>query len=236
MDGFTVALLSDFHYDPYFSVHPLRAAIPLVNQIRPDLIVLTGDFVSVPTIGDAKKAALAAEPCVRLLREMTAPHGLWAVLGNHDEDTDPAHIAAALEAENIHVLANHAHAIERDGARIWLAGVNDVFTRTADVPQTLRGVPADEAVILMVHEPDFADVACRYPVDLQLSGHSHGGQIRIPLLPPLYLPSLAKKYVLGTYQVGPMTLYTNAGLGTVLVPMRLNCPPEIALLTLHSRH
>jgi predicted MPP superfamily phosphohydrolase len=236
MDGFTVALLSDFHYDPYFSVHPLRAAIPLVNHLRPDLIVLTGDFVSVPTIGDAKKAALAAEPCVRLLREMTAPHGLWAVLGNHDEDTDPAHITAALEAENIHVLANQAHAIERDGARIWLAGVNDVFTRTADVPQTLRGVPADEAVILMVHEPDFADVACRYPVDLQLSGHSHGGQIRIPLLPPLYLPSLAKKYVLGTYQVGPMTLHTNAGLGTVLVPMRLNCPPEIALLTLHSRH
>lgn len=235
MDGFTIALLSDFHYDPYFSVHPLRAAIPMVNHLHPDLIVLTGDFVSVPTVGDAKKAAFAAEPCARLLREMTAPCGLWAVLGNHDEDTDPQHVAAALEAENIHVLANQSHAIERDGARIWLAGVNDVFSRSADVPETLRGIPSDEAVILLVHEPDFADVACRYPVDLQLSGHSHGGQIRIPLLPPLYLPVLARKYVLGTYRVGPMTLYTNAGLGTVAVPMRLNCPPEITLLTLHSR-
>ncbi len=182
-----------------------------------------------------KKLRFAAEPCARLLREMTAPCGLWAVLGNHDEDTDPQHVAAALEAENIHVLANQSHAIERDGARIWLAGVNDVFSRSADVPETLRGIPSDEAVILLVHEPDFADVACRYPVDLQLSGHSHGGQIRIPLLPPLYLPVLARKYVLGTYRVGPMTLYTNAGLGTVAVPMRLNCPPEITLLTLHSR-
>ena len=235
MDGFTIALLSDFHYDPYFSVHPLEAAVPLVNHLHPDLIVLTGDFVSVPIIGDPKKAAFAAEPCARLLREMTAPCGLWAVLGNHDEDTDPQHVAAALEAENIHVLANQSHAIERDGARIWLAGLNDVFSRSADLPEALRGIPSDEAVILLVHEPDFADVTCRFPVDLQLSGHSHGGQIRVPFLPPLYLPVLARKYVLGTYQVGPMILYTNAGLGTVTVPMRLNCPPEITLLTLHSR-
>lgn len=235
MDGFSIALLSDFHYDPYFSVHPLEAAVPLVNHLHPDLIVLTGDFVSVPIIGDPKKAALAAEPCARLLREMTAPCGLWAVLGNHDEDTDPQHVAAALEAESINVLANQSHAIERDGARIWLAGLNDVFSRSADVPEALRGIPSDEAVILLVHEPDFADVTCRFPVDLQLSGHSHGGQIRVPFLPPLYLPVLARKYALGTYQVGPMILYTNAGLGTVAVPMRLNCPPEITLLTLHSR-
>jgi predicted MPP superfamily phosphohydrolase len=87
-------------------------------------------------------------------------------------------------------------------------------------------------VILLAHEPDFADEASRFPVDLQLSGHSHGGQIRVPLLPPLYLPSLAKKYILGTYHIGPLTLYTNAGLGTIGVPMRLNCPPEITLLTL----
>jgi hypothetical protein len=88
MDGFTIALLSDFHYDPYFSVHPLRAAIPLVNGLHPDLIVLTGDFVSVPAFGDEAKGASDAEPCARLLRQMTALHGLWAVLGNHDLDTD----------------------------------------------------------------------------------------------------------------------------------------------------
>jgi predicted MPP superfamily phosphohydrolase len=234
LDGFTVALLSDFHYDPYFSAHPLHASIAMVNGLRPDLIVLTGDFVSMPQFGDRRKGALAAEPCARLLRQMTAPHGLWAVMGNHDDSTDRKRVTQALQAENIRVLANQSEAIERDGARIWLAGVNDVLNKTADLPKTLRRVPAGEAVILLAHEPDFADEAARFPVDLQLSGHSHGGQVRIPLLPPLYLPPLAKKYVWGTYQVGPLALYTNAGLGTFGVPVRLNCPPEITLLTLRQ--
>jgi predicted MPP superfamily phosphohydrolase len=110
--------------------------------------------------------------------------------------------------------------------------VNDVLSSTADLNKTLRRVPAGEAVILLAHEPDFADEASRFPIDLQLSGHSHGGQVRIPLLPPLYLPDMAKKYVWGTYQIGPLSLYTNAGLGTIGVPVRLNCPPEITLLTL----
>ena len=232
MDGFTIALLSDFHYDPYFSIHPLRSAIGMVNDLRPDMIVLTGDFVSVPMFGDEKKGAFAAEPCARLLRQMTAPHGLWAVMGNHDEGTDREIVTRALQAENIRVLANQSEAIERDGTRFWLAGVNDVLSYTADLTQTLLPVPAGEAVILLAHEPDFADEAARFPIDLQLSGHSHGGQIRIPFLPPLYLPIMAKKYVLGTYRVGPLLLYTNAGLGTVGVPLRFDCPPEITLLTL----
>jgi predicted MPP superfamily phosphohydrolase len=234
MNGFTIALLSDFHYDPYFSIHPLHATIPLVNGLRPDLIALTGDFVSVPLIGDDTKAALAAEPCARLLSQMKAGHGLWAVLGNHDFNTDPEHVTRALQAEGIRILANESIAIERDGARAWLAGVNDVLSRTADLNKALRSVPSGEATVLLVHEPDFADEASRFPVDLQLSGHSHGGQVRIPLLPPLYLPAMAKKYILGTYRVGGLTLYTNAGIGTVGVPLRLNCPPEITLLTLRS--
>jgi predicted MPP superfamily phosphohydrolase len=234
LNGFTIALLSDFHYDPYFSVHPLHAAIAMVNRLSPDLIVLAGDFVSVPAAGDKKKGAFAAEPCARLLRQMTARHGLWAVLGNHDDRTDPEHVTRALQTENIQVLANQSEPIERDGGRIWLSGVNDVMSGTADLAKTLGTVPSDEPVILLAHEPDFADEASRFPIDLQLSGHSHGGQVRLPLLPPLYLPQMAKKYVWGTYHVGPLTLYTNAGLGTVDVPMRWNCPPEITLLTLRS--
>ena len=232
LNGFTIALLSDFHYDPYFSIHPLHAAIPMVNNLHPDLIALTGDFVTVPWLGDDRKGALAAEPCAHLLRQMTAPHGLWAVLGNHDEGTDHKHVTRALQAENIQVLANQSQPIEREGARFWLAGVNDVLSKTADLSKTLRRVPADEAVILLAHEPDFADRAAKFPIDLQLSGHSHGGQVRIPFLPPLFLPALARKYYWGTYQVGPLALYTNAGLGTIGLPMRLNCPPEITLLTL----
>jgi predicted MPP superfamily phosphohydrolase len=165
LDGFTIALLSDFHFDPYFSVHPLHAAIPMVNRLRPDLIVLAGDFVSVPWFGDVRKGAVNAEPCARLLRQMTAPHGLWAVLGNHDEGTDPEHVTSALQAEGIQVLANQSQAIERDGGRVWLAGVNDVFSGMADLAQTLRRVPAGEAVVLLVHEPDFADEAFGFPVD-----------------------------------------------------------------------
>jgi len=95
----------------------------------------------------------------------------------------------------------------------------------------LQRVPSDEAVVLLAHEPDYADYVARYPVDLQLSGHSHGGQVRFPFVPPLFLPEMAKKYVWGLYRIGELTLYTNPGLGTIRVPVRLNCPPEVTLIS-----
>ena len=230
LDGFTIALLSDFHYDPYFSIHPLKAAIGIVNALRPDLIALTGDFVSMPWVEDSAKAAAAAEPCANLLRDLKAPQGLWAVLGNHDAFTDPRRVTSALQGEKISVLANHSVAIEQRGARFWLSGVNDVLAKAADLDAALRPVRQAEPVVLLAHEPDYADRVARYPVDLQLSGHSHGGQVRFPLVGPIFLPELARKYVWGLYQIGRLTLYTNAGLGTVQIPVRLNCPPEITLL------
>jgi len=236
LEGFTIAQLSDFHYEPYFSEHPLHAAIGLVNSLHADLIVLTGDFVTDPPFSDSEKAdqkaASAAEPCARLLRQMQAPHGLWAVLGNHDVATDPNEVTSALHSQGIGVLANRSAPIEASGARFWLAGVNDVLSDSADLDATLQPVPGDEATILLAHEPDYADDVSHYPVDLQLSGHSHGGQVRVPLVGPLYLPKMGRKYVWGPYRVGPLTLYTNPGLGTLGVPVRWNCPPEITLLTL----
>ena len=233
LEGFTIALLSDFHFDPYFSVHPIEASISIVNRLAPDLIVLTGDFVSIPQFeGNEEKGASAAEPCADLLRQMHARHGLWAVMGNHDYYTNPWRITSALQARGINVLANRSVPIEQDGARFWLAGVNDVVSGTADLDATLHTVPENEAAILLAHEPDYADEVARYRVDLQLSGHSHGGQVRLPLVPPLFLPKLGKKYVWGLYRIGPLTLYTNAGIGTVVLPIRFNCPPEITLLTL----
>jgi uncharacterized protein len=234
LDGFTIALLSDFHYDPIFSVHPLHGAVPMVNRAHPDLVALVGDFVTIPSFGEHKKGALAAEPCAQLLSKLTAPHGLWAVLGNHDDETDPEHVSNALTAQNIKVLANQSVPIERDGAHFWLAGVNDVLSHTADMPKTLQPVPSDEAVVLLAHEPDYADEVQQYPVDLQLSGHSHGGQIRIPFVPLFYLPKLGRKYVWGTYQIGPLPLYTTAGLGTIELPIRFRCPPEVVLVTLRK--
>jgi predicted MPP superfamily phosphohydrolase len=234
LDGFTIVVLSDFHYDPHFSIHPLHASIGMVNALRPDLIVLTGDFVTAPLGGgDDEKAASTAEPCARLLRQMHARHGSWAVLGNHDYATDRERVASALQAEGIHCLANQSIAVERDGARFWLAGVDDVLSEAADLPKALHSIPGDEATVLLVHEPDYADAVAKFPVDLQLSGHSHGGQIRLPWLGPLYLPELARKYVWGLYQLGGLALYTNPGLGTMGLPVRWNCPPEITLLTLN---
>ena len=132
------------------------------------------------------------------------------------------------------MLVNQSVPIEKNGARFWLAGVDDVLVRTADINKTLHDIPSGEATVLMAHEPDYADRVARHPVDLQLSGHSHGGQVRLPFMRPLYLPDLAKKYIWGLYKIGELTLYTNAGLGTVEVPVRLNCPPEITLLTIQQ--
>lgn len=231
LDGFTIALLSDFHYDPIFSVHPIQSAIEIVNGLRPDLIVLTGDFVSMPLIGDAVTAAASAEPCAQLLKKMQAPHGLWAVMGNHDAFSDPRRVTGALSAEGVQVLANLSTPVESNGARFWLAGVEDVVKRSADLNAALHRVPSGEPVVLLAHEPDYADYVARYPVDLQFSGHSHGGQVRFPFTPPLFLPEMAKKYVWGLYKIGGLTLYTNPGLGTIRVPVRLNCPPEVTLIS-----
>jgi predicted MPP superfamily phosphohydrolase len=235
MDGFTIALLSDFHYDPIFSIHPIRSAVEMVNRLRPDLVALTGDFVTSPALGNARRAALDAEPCAQLMRSLQASHGVWAVMGNHDAAAGSAQVSGAVQAAGIKVLRNFAVPIEKNGCRFWVAGVGDVMERRADLHAALHPVPSNEAVVLLAHEPDYADYVCHYPVDLQLSGHSHGGQIRIPFVRPLYLPELARKYFLGLYDVGRLALYTNAGLGTIRIPVRLNCPPEVTFLTIRQR-
>lgn len=234
MDGFTIALLSDFHYDPIFSIHPIRSAVEMVNRLRPDLVALTGDFVTSPALGNPHRAAGDAEPCSELLRTLQAPYGVWAVMGNHDAAVGEAHVVGALRGVGIRVLGNVANAVENEGGRFWLAGVGDVIKRRADLHAAVGPVPSKEPVVLLAHEPDYADYVCRYPVDLQLSGHSHGGQIRIPLVRPLYLPELARKYFLGLYHVGGLTLYTSPGLGTIRIPVRLNCPPEVTLLSIRQ--
>lgn len=234
LDGFSIALLSDFHYDPYFSIHPIRSAITTVNALNPDLVVLTGDFVSMPFFGEHEPGAAAAEPCAELLRNLQCRRGLWAVLGNHDAFTDPDRVTSALRTQGIRVLSNESVPIEGNAARFWLAGVDDVLGKTADLEKTLHDIPSGEATVLLAHEPDYADRAARHAVDLQLSGHSHGGQVRFPLLGPLYLPDLARKYISGLYRIGDLTLYTNPGIGTITIPVRFNCPPEVTLLTLRQ--
>lgn len=234
-DGFTIAQLSDFHYDEVFTIHPIRRAIDMVNHLQPDLIALTGDFVTIWmfAFGDDEPAARAAEPCAKLLNQLRSRFGSLAVLGNHDVRTDPSFVTAALRSHGISVLQNQSQAVERNGARLWFCGLDSV-DRRPEIDRALIGVPANEPVVLLVHEPDFADVAARYPVDLQLSGHSHGGQIWLPGIGAPWLPRFARKYPRGRYTVGTLPLYTNVGLGTIRLPVRFNCMPEITLFTLRA--
>jgi predicted MPP superfamily phosphohydrolase len=237
-DGFTIAQISDFHYDDRFSVVPIRQAVEVISELHPDLIALTGDFVSVPLLSyhnsSARRFARDAEPCAELLQDLHAPEGTFAILGNHDAGSDSARIVGALKSHGIPTLVNRAIPVEKNGSRMWIVGLDDVLEGRPDIDRVLAGVPPNEVVVLLAHEPDFADHAAARPVDLQLSGHSHGGQVWIPGIGAPWLPPLAVKYPRGLYRMGKLTLYTNIGIGTIRAPIRLNCPPEITLITLRA--
>ena len=236
-DGFTIAQLSDFHYEERFSAIPIRRSVDLVNSLHPDLIVLTGDFVTVPLVfrhHASRLAAKTAVPCARVLQPLHAPSGTFAVLGNHDAYADPVLVTHALQAHGISVLKNACVPIDREGKRFWLAGIDDALEAQPDLGAAIEKIPPGETIILLAHEPDFADEAALTSVDLQLSGHSHGGQIWIPGVGAPWLPPLARKYPRGLYKVGNMTLYTNIGIGTIRAPIRINCVPEVTLITLRT--
>jgi uncharacterized protein len=235
-DGLKIAHLSDFHYGPFTGEREIGHAVDRTNAESPDLVVLTGDFISAPTFGPIRGRRLTdpdnAQLCANILGRLRAPLGVFAVLGNHDVIMDAAHLTEALQSRNIRVFANANQPMERGSARFWLAGINDVLSGHPRLDLALHGIPPREATVLLTHEPDFADFAADHPVHLQLSGHSHGGQMRLPLLGSPYLPPLARKYPYGYYRIRGMQLYTNRGIGTIFLPMRLDAPPEVTILTL----
>lgn len=233
LDGFRIAQLSDLHYDPLYTAELVESAVSTINGWNPDLVVLTGDYVSAFARHHIATAA-SAESCALALSGLRPPFGILAVLGNHDHLSGPRVVTRSLESRGITVLNNQSLPIESNDGRFWVVGVDDVLNGRPDLDLALQGVPRDEATVLLVHEPDYADYAVHHPVGLQLSGHSHGGQIRLPLIGPPYLPQLARKYPEGFRWVGSLALNTNCGIGMSLLPIRLNCPPEITLLTLRS--
>ncbi len=235
-DGLRIAQISDIHYGEFLGEAHLSHAINLINAARPDLVAITGDFATRP-LGKDKPyppGALNTDPCATLLARLRPRLGSVAVLGNHDHATDPNFVTAALAKRGIHVLRNEAIPLEASGSRLWIAGVDDVVEDAADLRGTMSQVPPHEACVLLVHEPDIADSVCKFPVDLQLSGHTHGGQIRVPFLGAPVLPDYGHKYPLGHYQIGDLQLYTNPGVGVITLPIRFDCPPEITVFTLHS--
>lgn len=226
LDGMTIAHLSDFHHSRAVPLDYIEKVVGLCNELKPDLVVLTGDYVT----GEASFAA----PCARVLGNLRAPLGCIATLGNHDHWTDPGVITAALEDAGITVLLNDGVEI-RTG--LWLLGVDDFWERQDDLPGLWQRLAprSDAATILLAHEPDFAEVASAYPIGLQLSGHTHGGQIRLPFVGAPILPPHGHRYPIGLARTESLQVYTTRGVGVLdSVPFRLNCPPELTLLSLHS--
>ncbi len=225
--GYRIVQLSDIHADRRMTAQRIQKIVGRVNEMHPDLVVLTGDFVT--------RNAEQFAPSLSVLKSLQPVDKMVAVLGNHDVWTNPDLVQTTLETAGIEVLNNRVVTLERPSAQLHIAGVGDVWAQRDRLDEVLAALPTDGAAILLAHEPDFADTsAATGRFDLQLSGHSHGGQVYLPFMKRV-LPPLAYKYPLGQYQVGSMIQYTNRGLGSSGIPIRFNCRPEITIFTLNSR-
>jgi hypothetical protein len=221
LDGLRIGQLTDMHLGYPYCYQNTRWAVQAVMQQQPDLIVITGDFVSFDT---------SIDEIPPLLRPLHAPLGVFAITGNHDYWEGIEEICNHLHALGITCLINSNTCLQWQGSPFWLAGLDDMWYGTPDLKATLEGIPADAFTILLAHEPDFADVASQRNVHLQISGHTHGGHIHLPVLGSPCLPSHGLRYVSGHVQVDEMHVYVSRGLGGF--PLRFNCPPEATILTL----
>ncbi len=230
VSGQRIAQISDIHLSDYNPSRKLHAAVTRVNRLQPDLVALTGDYVG----NDARYAAEMIDP----LRLLEAP--AYAIYGNHDLWTGRAAVRAALAETPVRLLVNEG--VEA-APGLTIAGVDDVWVGHPRPDLALANAPSGHTNLLLCHEPDFIDRIHRAkaPVALQLSGHSHGGQVRLPTSQPdgnelltyaPILPTWGVRYPIGHYQVGPHQLYTNRGLGVWPLPFRFNCRPEITIFTL----
>ena len=225
LEGFRIVQISDIHYYPFTTIELVNHTVELSNQLKPDLVVLTGDFVwhEVEAIFDLTPS----------LAQLNAKYGVYAGLGNHDIWTDVKVVTQALEEERLPLLVNQGVPISVGKDALYLASLDDGWSGKPDLVGAMENWPSNALTVLLMHEPDLAP---RYAPDkrinLQLSGHSHGGQVRLPAIGPMILPYLSWKYPMGLYKVDRMWLYTNRGIGTTNVPLRINCAPEITELTL----
>lgn len=223
LNGLRIVQLTDLHHSPFTGSGQLEHAIETANSLKPDIIALTGDYVS----HEREYAA----PCAELVGRLRAKHGVFAVLGNHDHWTDAPLVADLFRAEGIRVLINEGLRFELAGASFWLAGVDDTMVGLEDLPLALAGSQADEMKLLLAHNPTILRRAARANVDLVLSGHTHGGQVawrseRSASGKP------RRRILRGLGRRGDTQIYVSRGLGTVVLPIRYGSPPEVTLLEL----
>jgi predicted MPP superfamily phosphohydrolase len=225
LEGLRIVQLGDLHLYPFTDIGQIRQAIETANALEPDLIVLMGDYVT--------RQAEAVFELVPLLSTLNAKYGVFTIIGNHDIWTDVEVVQSGLTKARLPILKNDGLMLAVGRERLYLAGVDDGWSGQPDLAAALANLPGDVTTILLAHEPDLADQFSQDGrISLQLSGHTHGGQIRLPGIGAVILPYLGLKYDLGLYQINGMWLYTNRGIGNVAEPVRLNCSPEVTEITL----
>lgn len=223
-NGYRIVQISDLHAGDGIDRSQLERVVAAVNAEHPDLVVITGDHITrIPKQHlDLLDTLAKLQPRDRTI----------SILGNHDVYNDAAPVRQAIKQAGITLLENNIYTLKRADATLHIAGVGDVFAKEDKLDLILAQLPTTGAAIMLAHEPDFADqTAATGRFGLQLSGHSHGGQIRIPFFAG-YVPMLAEKYPLGRYQIGRMIQYTNRGIGLVKLYARFNCRPEISVFNL----
>lgn len=225
---FTIIQFSDTHVGFQYSLEQLNELAHKINQYSPDMIVFTGDLV------DAPDQFNWHGELVSILSSLKAPYGKWWIYGNHDHGGYGTEIVKdKMEEAGFSLLMNEHTIINKNNESITIAGLDDVILGNPDPQTALRGIQEDNFTLLLVHEPDYADAIRQYPVDVQLSGHSHGGQVRLPWIGHIYTPAFAEKYVDGKYQITPdLQLFVSRGVGTTRLPYRFLCKPEITIYKL----
>ncbi|GKU77348.1 metallophosphoesterase [Paenibacillus sp. L3-i20] len=225
-DQFRIVHFSDLHLGVHSDSEHLIALMEQIQRLKPDLICFTGDLLDHST-------SYIAE-AVSLLSRLQAPYGQYAVLGNHDAFGNRRSVTRGLSQAGFHVLHNEHVPLTKGSDSLYIAGIDDPWVGKPNIDQALLHIPQDACTILLAHEPDFADEYSRLPIDLQLSGHSHGGQVQIPFIGPLYTPPYGSKYSQGLYQIpdSRLQVYTTRGIGTSRMPIRFHCRPELTVITL----
>ncbi|MGA9718042.1 MAG: metallophosphoesterase [Acidobacteriaceae bacterium] len=232
--GMRIAQISDIHYDEFTEPYFVREVVGRINALNPDIVLLTGDFVTAGLV-PRRVAARLSYPCAEILSGIQCPHR-FASLGNHDALAGWEAVVDALKVYGTPTLVNSYLPFERDGSRLWFAGIRSSLEDVPDLDAALpRRATPGEPTILLAHEPDYAlHVVKRGNVDFMLSGHTHGGQVHLPFIgtPRHMLPRGGRRFVHGHFDIGPLQLYVNRGIGTVKLPIRFLCPPELTLFTL----
>ncbi|MBP9664135.1 MAG: metallophosphoesterase [Pyrinomonadaceae bacterium] len=224
LDGLKIIQLSDTHHSPFTDLKHIERAVKVANRLRPDIFLLTGDYVS------HERQYIA--PVAAVLGQLKAKCGIYACLGNHDHWTDAEMVTDLFRGEGINMLVNKGFRFEARGSSFWLCGVDDHMVGKTDVPAALRGSFPDEMKLLLAHNPIIFREAARLGIDLTLSGHTHGGQIKVRSDAKRLLARRRLKAGLHTRRNSQ--IYITRGIGTVVVPMRYRCPPEISLLELRT--